>query len=388
MEGTSQAPISSSKYFHPYFTPAEVESLSAKQRGKLSVSQEERIRQTACSFLETLGSRIGFPRRTIVTAQVLYHRFHLFFPRKDFNYVDVALAALYVSTKMNDTLKKPRELLALSYALRYPDLVAKSKNPAGEVDLDTMDPQARFIAVETDRQRLLGIERLIMETICFNFTSKVPFPYVIKLGKALRAPKILTKSAWRISIDVYRTLLPIQYPPHTIALGSIFVAALLATFEKPPAPESSDAEGYQVRNSHEIVAQLKDRGSWEEQFHAQVEDLEVIAHTVLDLLIHVAQSPQTNTSPRTPRTPSSPSTYPSPRDRQQLINPNTPLPYHADYLLRLKIALREHEHPQRPRQPLGTSDPSALYSGDDATMLGRSEGTIRFLFGPPGTLDS
>ncbi len=41
---------------------------------------------------------------------------------------------------MHDTLKKPRELLAVSYALRFPDLVAKSKNPAGEVDLDTMDP--------------------------------------------------------------------------------------------------------------------------------------------------------------------------------------------------------------------------------------------------------
>ena len=50
------------------------------------------------------------------------------------------MAALYVSTKMHDTLKKPRELLAVSYALRFPDLVAKSKNPAGEVDLDTMDP--------------------------------------------------------------------------------------------------------------------------------------------------------------------------------------------------------------------------------------------------------
>lgn len=54
---------------------------------------------------------------------------------------DVALAALYVSTKMHDTLKKPRELLAVSYAVRFPDLAAKSKHPGGEVDLDTMDPQ-------------------------------------------------------------------------------------------------------------------------------------------------------------------------------------------------------------------------------------------------------
>jgi len=42
---------------------------------------------------------------------------------------------------MHDTLKKPRELLAVSYAVRFPDLSAKSKHPGGEIDLDSMDPQ-------------------------------------------------------------------------------------------------------------------------------------------------------------------------------------------------------------------------------------------------------
>lgn len=87
---------------------------------------------------------------------------------------------MYVSTKMHDTLKKPRELLAVSYAIRFPDLVAKSKHPGGQIDVDTMDQQV----VERDRQRVLAIERLLLETICFNFTSRMPFPYVIKLGKA------------------------------------------------------------------------------------------------------------------------------------------------------------------------------------------------------------
>ena len=78
-----------------------------------------------------------------------------------------------------------------------------------------------FQLVEADRQRLLAIERLILETICFNFTAKLPFPYVtIKLGKELKgvleilrlsdlifelerhaASKKLVKFAWRIAID-------------------------------------------------------------------------------------------------------------------------------------------------------------------------------------------
>lgn len=42
---------------------------------------------------------------------------------------------------MHDTLKKPRELMAVSYAVRFPELAAKSKHPGGEIDLDSMDPQ-------------------------------------------------------------------------------------------------------------------------------------------------------------------------------------------------------------------------------------------------------
>jgi CTD kinase subunit beta len=46
---------------------------------------------------------------------------------------------------MHDTLKKPRELLAASYTIRFPELAAKSKNASGEIDLEHMDPAVRFL---------------------------------------------------------------------------------------------------------------------------------------------------------------------------------------------------------------------------------------------------
>ncbi|TFK74848.1 cyclin-like protein [Pluteus cervinus] len=368
-------PTSSTKYHHPYFTPAEVEHLSEKQRGKLSKTQEDKVRQNACGFLEALGARIGFPRRTTATAQNLYHRFHLFFPRKDFNYFDVALASLYVSTKMHDTLKKPRELLSVSYAIRFPDLAAKSKHPGGEVDLDNMDQQV----VEHDRQRLLAVERLILETICFNFTSRMPFPYVIKVGRALGATKKLTKLGWRLAIDCYRTLLPIQYPPHTIALGGIYVAALLTSFEQPPQAAEPGC-----RTSQDIADSLSDHGVWEDQFHVVVQDLEDIAHTLLDLMIQGMQNSSANTSPSTP---SSPHPHSSSRNIHAHAAQLPPAPYNADQLIRLKIAMREHEHTPRVRQPLGNADPTAVYAGEDSSTFGRNEGTVRFLFAPQGVVE-
>lgn len=47
------------KVYRPYFTPQEVERLSAKQRGKLSVSREEKGRQQACTFIDAVGTRCG-----------------------------------------------------------------------------------------------------------------------------------------------------------------------------------------------------------------------------------------------------------------------------------------------------------------------------------------
>ncbi|KAF9498960.1 cyclin-like protein [Pleurotus eryngii] len=370
-------PPSSSKFHNPYFTPGQVESLSARQRGKLSVVHEDRTRQSACAFIEAISTRIGFPRRTTATAQNLYHRFHLFFPLKDFNYHDVALAAIYVSSKMHDTLKKPRELLATSYALLHH--VPKSKAPGGEVDIDSMDQQESLcqIMVENDRQRLLSVERLILETICFNFTSRMPFPYVIKLGKALGATKKLTKFAWRITIDCHRTLLPLQYPPHVVALGCIYVAAMLSSFEQPESPELDTH-----LSSKYFAEMFNEGGNWEHKYHAHVEDLQEIAHTMLDLLIQGSQTSSASTSPSTPSSPSPHIHSRAKPDQQQLQTP-----YKSDQLIRLKIFMRETEHTPRSRFPVGVSDPLALQAMDRTAQLGRNEGTVRFLFGPPGTVD-
>ena len=48
----------------------------------------------------------------------------------------MCLAALYVSTKMHDTLKKPKDILTASYAVRFPEKALKSKTLVREVDVD------------------------------------------------------------------------------------------------------------------------------------------------------------------------------------------------------------------------------------------------------------
>lgn len=54
----SQLPASNVKYHHPYFAPEEVEYLTEKMRGKMSVNQEK-LRQQACAFIEAVAVKIG-----------------------------------------------------------------------------------------------------------------------------------------------------------------------------------------------------------------------------------------------------------------------------------------------------------------------------------------
>ena len=181
------------------------------------------------------------PRKTIATAQTLYMRFHLFFPYKDFRYMvrvpgvayavwrgepilttqEVCLSTLYVASKLHDTLKKPRDIILASYPLRFPHLVKKSSGGGGTLDAAAIDAHA----VEQERSRVLGIERLVLEGVCFMFGVD-GMEGVVRIARGLgckcartvldlqrphysvaadklisQVDKDLTRAAWRMRID-------------------------------------------------------------------------------------------------------------------------------------------------------------------------------------------
>jgi len=69
----------------------------------------------------------------------------------------------------------------------------------------------------------------------------------------------------------YRTLLPLIYPPHSMALGSIYVASLLLSFEQPPFPPR-DGE----ISNNDLAEKLTTDTSWdwENIYHTKPADLE------------------------------------------------------------------------------------------------------------------
>ncbi|WVW80050.1 hypothetical protein I302_102023 [Kwoniella bestiolae CBS 10118] len=370
------------KHFKPYFTPLEVEKLSAKQRGKLSVSREEKVRQQACGFIDAVGVRCGFPRRTIATAQTLHMRFHLFFSYKEFNYIETALSTLYVSSKLHDTIKKPRDIILASFPIRYPNLVRK-----GTVDIATAEANG----LEHERKKVLAIERLVLETMGFKFGVETGLRGVIKIGKKLGLGKDLCQNAWRVAVDCHRTQAPLSFPPHIIALGSIYTASLLLS-ETTKLPSNGTITSNGVHSAPQVVDLLGRCGAWETEYSATAGHIDDIAHHLIDLYTTILSSlPDTLPSAHTPSpvSPKEPNPSSSQTSNTSTSSPTEfPLPLYwtSQTLTELKIELRNRRPGGPPAHvgwaPAGSESVNENGNGGDEAVegMGKNEGTIRFLW--------
>lgn len=160
---------------------------------------------------------------------------------------DVSLSAILVASKLEDTLKKLRDIQIAGYQVQN---ILEGGTGMSEGDQS---------AQEAHRPHLIGIERLILQTICFNFslhksltssttstsnlstpdlvalssspTSKDLFSHLLRLSTLLPLPlnqsKSFTYLAFLLATDLFRTLSPLSYPPHTCAAACLRLACFL-----------------------------------------------------------------------------------------------------------------------------------------------------------------
>lgn len=181
---------------------------------------------------------------------------------------DVSLSAILVAAKVEDTLKKLRDIQIAGYQVTNimeggqgtsegdGSVSGRSTAISARREPSEIDAVANWCqqAQEAHRPNLIAIERLVLQTICFNFhlhrslpptsSSSVPpellalteasttqsrdiFTYTVRFCRALAAPKPFAFLAHLIAIDLHRTLAPLTYPPHTCAVASIYLASFM-----------------------------------------------------------------------------------------------------------------------------------------------------------------
>lgn len=187
--------------------------------------------------------------RTFDTAAVYYHRFRLRHREAEYNMHDSAMASLFVACKVEDTIKKSRDILCAAYNLKNPehpttpdDKVCSSHplssthgllpetptRPAPESSVGA----TLLTAAQTFEQPsrvLIGLERMILEIIGFDFRTRHPQKYLVKLIRALLgAPgKPFFRTAYEMSLDAYKTFVPLKQTCLTMALAIIRLTSLV-----------------------------------------------------------------------------------------------------------------------------------------------------------------
>ncbi|RCH88586.1 hypothetical protein CU098_003875, partial [Rhizopus stolonifer] len=131
---------------------------------------------------------------------------------------------------------------------------------------------------EDRRRKIINYEKLLLETLCFDFQLRHPYEYVIKFIKWVQVfqasldSKKLAKKAYQLAVDSYKTMVCVEYPAHTIAAGCIYLASLL------------------LKDADPSFQGLKDSEPWDQYFLSRMEDIEDVSQQILDLYITSSKS--------------------------------------------------------------------------------------------------
>lgn len=173
-------------------------------------SKEDSVRLQGVAWIDSVRKALHLPVRTYNTAVVYYHKFRLVHPDNN-GFIDAAGAALFTACKIEDTLKKSKEVLCAAYNLKL--------SPAEQVTPD--DPM-----FEQHSKVIIGLERLMLEASGFDFRNRSPQRLILKLAKSYGLQRATTgKTAYKMSLDLYRTFAPLKQTTPAMALACVELSA-------------------------------------------------------------------------------------------------------------------------------------------------------------------
>lgn len=244
VNGRLEEPDHSSAYW--YFSREEIEKHSPSRLDGIDIKKETYFRKSYCTFLQDLGMRLKVPQVTIATAIVFCHRFfHRQSHKRNDRYM-IATVCMFLAGKVEETPRPLREVIVFSYHIRFRiDPLAKERIEQKEV-------------IEEQKELVLAGERLVLTTLGFDLNIHHPYKPLVAAIKRFKAQKTLAQVAWNFVNDSLRTSLCLQFKPHHIAAGAIFLAA---KFLKVNLPEEGDKvwwQGFDVtpRQLEEVSNQM------------------------------------------------------------------------------------------------------------------------------------
>jgi CTD kinase subunit beta len=100
----------------------------------MSDAKEDAVRLQGVAWIDQVRRALQLPIRTFNTAVIYYHKFRLLHSDNEYNWADASAAALFTACKIEDTLKKSREILCANWNLKAGHGESlSSDDPVGEL---------------------------------------------------------------------------------------------------------------------------------------------------------------------------------------------------------------------------------------------------------------
>lgn len=205
-----------------YFSRKEIEENSPSQGDGIDLKKETYLRKSYCTFLQDLGMRLKVPQVTIATAIIFCHRFFLRQSHAKNDRRTIATVCMFLAGKVEETPRPLKDVILVSYE------IINKKDPTAVQRIKQKE------VYEQQKELILLAERVVLATLGFDFNVHHPYkPLVEAIKKFKVAQNALAQVAWNFVNDGLRTSLCLQFKPHHIAAGAIFLAAKFLKVKLP-----------------------------------------------------------------------------------------------------------------------------------------------------------
>ncbi|KAF3441202.1 hypothetical protein FNV43_RR15115 [Rhamnella rubrinervis] len=205
-----------------YFSRKEIEENSPSRRDGVDLKKETYLRKSYCTFLQDLGMRLKVPQVTIATAIIFCHRFFLRQSHAKNDRRTIATVCMFLAGKVEETPRPLKDVILVSYEIIH------KKDPTAVQKIKQKE------VYEQQKELILLGERVVLATLGFDLNVQHPYkPLVEAIKKFKVAQNALAQVAWNFVNDGLRTSLCLQFKPHHIAAGAIFLAAKFLKVKLP-----------------------------------------------------------------------------------------------------------------------------------------------------------
>ncbi|KAF5475517.1 hypothetical protein F2P56_007316 [Juglans regia] len=205
-----------------YLSRKEIEENSPSRRDGTDLKKETYLRKSYCTFLQDLGMRLKVPQVTIATAIIFCHRFFLRQSHAKNDRRTIATVCMFLAGKVEETPRPLKDVILVSYEIIH------KKDPAAAQRIKQKE------VYEQQKELILLGERVVLATLGFDLNVHHPYkPLVEAIKKFKVAQNALAQVAWNFVNDGLRTSLCLQFKPHHIAAGAIFLAAKFLKVKLP-----------------------------------------------------------------------------------------------------------------------------------------------------------